>query len=234
MTRSETEMRKRAVVLLSGGIDSATALYIARRRGYECYPLVFDYGQRHRREVESAKRIAAGAGLGYTVLKIALPWKGSSLLAGGAGPAGVRRRGKRGIPPTYVPSRNTIFLSYAASFAEAIGARKIFIGANCVDFPGYPDCRGGYLKAFGRVLKEGTKAGVEGRRISVDAPLLFKSKAEIIKKGARLGVPYRDTWSCYEGKRAPCGACDSCAVRARGFGEAGMKDPLTHSGRRKA
>ena len=227
-------MKRRAVVLLSGGVDSATTLFTAKKRGYECYPLIFDYRQRHRREIESAKRISRKAGLRYKILKIALPWKGSSLLEEDVKLPKARRdrEMRKGIPSSYVPARNTIFLSYALSFAEAIGAEKIFIGVNAVDFSGYPDCRSPYLKAFGKVIKEGTKAGAEGRGISVEAPLLFKTKAEIIKKGARLGVPYGDTWSCYEGKRAPCGACDSCIIRARGFKEAGIEDPLMDNGRR--
>ncbi len=221
-------MKKRAVVLLSGGLDSATTLYIAKSKGYECHALIFEYGQRHRRELSSAKRIARGAGCEYWVIKVEMPWQGSSLLDKSMALPKKRpmEKIKSGIPSSYVPARNTIFLSFAASYAEAIGAKSIFIGANAIDYSGYPDCREVYLKAFGRVIKEGTKAGVEGRAVSIEAPLLKKTKAQIIKEGNRLGAPYGDTWSCYEGKGAPCGMCDSCVIRKNGFKEAGVVDPL--------
>lgn len=219
---------KRAVVLLSGGIDSATTLFVAKDRGYECYPLIFDYGQRHKRELESAKSISNLARCKYRILKIALPWKGSSLLDKREKlPKARSLKGiKRGIPSSYVPARNTIFLSFALSYAEAIGADKIFIGANSIDFSGYPDCRNSFFRAFENVVREGTKAGVDGRRISIEAPLLFKTKSQIIKEGMCLKVPYKKTWSCYEGKEMPCGSCDSCILRRKGFEGAGIKDPL--------
>lgn len=226
-------MKKKAVVLLSGGIDSATALFMARDRGYACYPLVFDYGQRHKKEIESAKKISGLAGCAARVLKIELPWKGSSILD--KDKRLPRNRAlkdiKKGIPSSYVPARNTIFLSFALSYAEAIGADKIFIGANSVDFSGYPDCRGPFLEAFGNVIREGTKAARENRRISLEAPLLFKTKAQIIKEGMRRNVPYEHTWSCYEGKGRPCGVCDSCVIRREGFRKAGIKDSLDGDGR---
>ena len=219
-------MKVKAVVLLSGGIDSATTLFIAIEKGYQCYPLIFDYGQRHRRELESAKRISRAAGCSEKVLKINFPWKGSSLLDK-AMPLPKRRPLKKikRIPSTYVPARNTIFLSFAAGFAEAIGAEKIFIGVTSVDYSGYPDCRKPFLSAFQSVLREGTRAAKK-KRIAIEAPFLFKRKAEIIKEGMRLKVPYEYTWSCYEGKSAPCGVCDSCIIRKKGFKEAGIKDPL--------
>ncbi len=225
-------MKKRAVVLVSGGLDSSTTLFYAKEKGYECRSLIFDYGQRHRRELAAARYISRAAGAEYRVLKISLPWQGSALLdmtkrlPKGRSPG----RMKANIPSSYVPARNTIFLSFALSFAEAIRAEKIFFGANAVDFSGYPDCRPSYFKAFRNVIREGTRTGQEGAGISVEVPLLFKTKAEIIKEGTRLGVPYGRTWSCYEGGIKPCGVCDSCVIRKMGFKEAGVEDPLTSDG----
>lgn len=222
-------LKKKAVVLLSGGIDSSTALYIARDMGYECFPLIFDYGQRHGRELDSAKRIAKAAGFKSRVLRIKLPWEGSALLDKKEKlPKRRKREIGKDIPPTYVPARNTVFLSYALSYAEAIGAQGIFIGANFVDYSGYPDCRPQFLRAFEAVIRKGTKAGAEGRRINIEAPLLFKTKAQIIKRGLRLKVPYEYTWSCYKGDARPCNVCDSCVIRRKGFREAGIDDPLKH------
>jgi 7-cyano-7-deazaguanine synthase len=211
-------MIKRAIVLLSGGIDSATCLYIAKRDGFTPYCLIFDYGQKHRREIESAKRIARKARCKYVVCKINLPWKGSSLLD-------TKRKiptyGK-GIPSTYVPARNTILLSFALSYAETMKAEAIFIGANVRDFSGYPDCRPNFYRAFKNVIKTGLKDS----SIQICTPLLNKSKSQIIKLGRRLAVPYNLSWSCYRGGKRPCRACDSCRFRAKGFAEAGIKDPL--------
>ncbi len=225
-------MNKKAVVLLSGGIDSATALFMAKKRGFQCHCLIFDYGQRHIREIDSAKRIARLAKCEYKVLKIALPWKGSALTDRKKILPKARRpeEMKKGIPSSYVPSRNTIFLSFASSFAEVIGAYKIFIGANSIDFSGYPDCRASYLRTFECAVREGTKAGQEGRRISIEAPLLFKTKSQIIKVGQELKVPYGHTWSCYEGRERPCGSCDPCILRKKGFYGAYLKDPLIKDG----
>lgn len=219
---------RKAVVLLSGGLDSTTALYQAREWGFQCFCLIFDYGQRHVREIEAAKRIARRAGCRYRVVSFRLPWGGSALID--------RRRAlprkrsleeiSRGIPPTYVPSRNTIFLSFALSYAEVMAADSIFIGAHVMDSSGYPDCRPEYFQAWKRVVEVGTKRGVEGRGIEIVAPLVGKSKAEIIKLGVRLKVPYELTWSCYQGGREPCLKCDSCLLRAKGFREAGIEDPL--------
>ena len=226
-------MKKRAVILLSGGIDSATTLFMAKDKGYECHPLIFDYGQRHRRELESAKKISNRAGCKYRILKIELPWKGSALVDRKKNLPRSRtlREIKKGIPPTYVPARNTIFLSFALSYAETIGAHKIFIGANSVDFSGYPDCRPIFIRAFEGVIREGTKASQEGKNIRVEAPLLLKTKAQIIKEGTRLDVPYEHTWSCYDGKNRPCGSCDSCILREKGFEGAGVNDPLVRYAR---
>lgn len=221
---------KRAVVLLSGGLDSATALYIAKDKGFSCHCLIFDYGQRHRREIESARRIAQRADCKAQVVKINLPWKGSALLDKKMNiPSGTRapeHKSTRVIPSTYVPGRNIIFLSFALSFAEARGAGAIFIGAHSQDYSGYPDCRPDFFQAFNKVALCGTKSGVEKRRIEIKAPLIHKDKAGIIRLGRSLGVPFELTWSCYRGGKAPCGECDSCYFRAKGFKEAGIKDPL--------
>ncbi|MBI5143750.1 MAG: 7-cyano-7-deazaguanine synthase QueC [Candidatus Omnitrophica bacterium] len=220
-------MRRKAVVLLSGGLDSAVALYYARKRGYECYCLIFDYGQRHKKELILARKISEASGSKLKIIRLNLPWKGSSLLDRTKGLPQNRtiREIKKGIPPTYVPARNTIFLSIASSFAEAIGAHDIFIGAHFEDSSGYPDCRKEYLEAFQRVIKIGTRAGLENR-LRVRYPLISKTKKEIIELGNALGVPFQSTWSCYKGAAEPCMKCDSCILRAKGFKEAGIKDPL--------
>lgn len=220
-------MARKAVVLLSGGLDSAVALYIAKKRGYDCHCLSFDYGQRHKKEIAAAAEIAKKAGAILHAAKLELSWKGSSLLD---------RKKKLPfdrtikeinsvIPSTYVPSRNTIFLSMASSLAEAIKARAIFIGAHYEDSSGYPDCRKDYLEAFRKVMALGTKAGREGK-LTLEFPLINKGKSDIIKTGRALGVPFELTWSCYEGGKTPCLRCDSCILRAKGFLEAGIKDPL--------
>ncbi|HRZ87528.1 MAG TPA: 7-cyano-7-deazaguanine synthase QueC [bacterium] len=216
---------KNAVVLLSGGLDSATTLYYALRAGYRAHCLVFDYGQRHRKEVLAARRIARAAGAACEVVRIALPWKGSALLETRAELPGNRRDPAKKIPATYVPARNTILMSFALSCAEAIGASAVFIGANAIDYSGYPDCRPDYFRALSGVFARGTKAGVEGRRISIKTPLLRMSKEEIVALGMRLGVPFELTWSCYAGEKRPCGVCDSCRIRAKGFRRAGIFDP---------
>ena len=222
MRRSRT-----AVVLLSGGLDSATTLYIARSQKYQCHCLIIDYGQRHRREIKAAQKIAAAAQCSYHIVRLRFPWGGSALTDRRIDlPMGrsLRTIGQ-GIPSTYVPARNTIFLSCALGYAEAIGAEWIFIGANAVDFSGYPDCRPNYYKAMQRVVRLGTKKGVEGKPVQIRTPLIRKTKAQIIRMGMRLKVPYRLTWSCYQGGTRPCGACDSCLLRAKGFQEAGFPDP---------
>ena len=219
---------KKAVCLLSGGLDSATALYAARGEGYELTALSFDYGQRHRKELEAAKKITLQLRIPHSIIPISLPWGGSALVDT-AIPIPLNRdefQMNQNVPMTYVPARNSIFLTFAASCAEAIGAGYIFIGANAIDYSGYPDCRPEYFQAFERLLQVGTKAGVEGRSIQIKAPLLTLNKKEIVLLGKELGVPFGTTWSCYTGGETPCGQCDSCLLRAKGFCEAGLEDPL--------
>jgi 7-cyano-7-deazaguanine synthase len=217
---------QKAIVLLSGGLDSATTLYYAVSKGYDVRALIFDYGQRHRREIRSAKAVAREAGVPCEVVKITLPWKGSALLDSSIRVPERLSSGQKGIPVTYVPARNIIFLSFAASFAEAVGASAIFIGANAVDYSGYPDCRPEFFRAFQRSLDKGLKTAVCEQPIRIEAPLLRLTKAGIVRLGAKLGVPFARTWSCYQGGVKPCGVCDSCRLRAKGFKEAGIKDPL--------
>ncbi|MDP3919396.1 MAG: 7-cyano-7-deazaguanine synthase QueC [Candidatus Omnitrophota bacterium] len=217
-----------AICLLSGGLDSTVALYAALADGYSVRALTLSYGQVHVREIDSARRIAAELNLEHHILSISLPWKGSALLDT-TSPIPVGRDSaemSREIPSTYVPARNTVFLSFAASFAEARGAEAIFIGANALDYSGYPDCRPEYFDAFSEVLKRGTKAGVRGRSILIETPLLRLSKKEIVELGIKLNIPFEHTWSCYQGRKDPCGECDSCILRAKGFQEAGLTDPL--------
>jgi 7-cyano-7-deazaguanine synthase len=221
-------MSERAVVLLSGGIDSSTTLAIAKAEGYSIYALSFDYAQRHALELEAAARVAAQMGVEKHLL-VRTDFRGiggSALTADIDVPKGGV---KEGIPVTYVPARNTIFLSYALGWAEVLEAPHIYIGANVMDYSGYPDCRPEYLRAFEEMANLATKASVEGKlRFTINAPLLKMSKADILKRGLALGMDYSLTWSCYdptpEGK--PCGKCDSCRIRAKGFEEAGAKDPL--------
>lgn len=219
---------KKAVCLLSGGMDSATALYAARREGLALTALSFDYGQRHHKELEAAKTITSPLRIPHSIISISLPWGGSALVDSRIPVPLNRNEFQMGqdIPITYVPSRNSIFLSFAASCAEAGGADFIFIGASAIDYSGYPDCRPEYFEAFERLLQLGTKAGVEGRSIKIKAPLLSLNKKEIVLLGNKLGVPFEKTWSCYRGEDAPCGQCDSCLLRAKGFREAGLRDPL--------
>ncbi|MCX5679285.1 MAG: 7-cyano-7-deazaguanine synthase QueC [Candidatus Omnitrophica bacterium] len=219
-------MAKKAVVLLSGGLDSAVTLFYAINKGYECFALTFDYGQRHLKEIAGAKRIAALAKAHFEAVSLKFPWKGSSLTDKQMILPVKRtiREIRSGIPSTYVPARNSIFLSIAASYAEAIGASKVFIGAHSEDSSGYPDCRKGYLEKFAEAMRLGTKAGTEGRLL-VEFPRIDKTKSGIIKLGGLLGVPFEFTGSCYRGGVKPCGECDSCILRAKGFKEAGIKDP---------
>lgn len=212
---------REAVVLLSGGLDSAVTLYYALSRGYRCLCLNFDYGQRHRRELENCRRIAERAGCKLTVLKLSFPWKGSSLLDKRLSLPG---RG-RGIPSTYVPARNLVFLSLAVSMAEAEKCASVFIGAHSQDYSGYPDCRPEFFRAFRLAAEKGTRAGMSGKAVGIEAPLLSMGKAGIIRLGRKLGAPLELTWSCYRGGARPCGECDSCRYRAKGFREAGWEDP---------
>ncbi|OGI49047.1 MAG: 7-cyano-7-deazaguanine synthase QueC [Candidatus Muproteobacteria bacterium RBG_16_65_34] len=222
----------KAVVLVSGGLDSATALAIARADGYACYCLTFDYGQRHRIELEAARRVAASLGAAdHRVVRLDLSWMGGSALTDPSIP--VPQQPTAGIPITYVPARNTVFLSIALGWAEVRGAQEIFIGVNAVDYSGYPDCRPEYMEAFERLANLATRAAVEGRRLRVRAPLMSLRKADIIRAGSRLGVDYALTVSCYAPGPADeaCGACDACRFRAAGFAEAGVPDPTVYRGR---
>ncbi len=219
---------KKAIVLLSGGLDSATALFWAKSKKYKVFALMFDYGQRHRRELENAQKLCRATRTPYQKVRFALPWGGSSLtnkearLPGGRNP---KAMAAGGIPSTYVPARNTIFLSFALSYADAAEADAVVIGANAIDYSGYPDCRPNYLKAMARVAKLGTRRGDSGKRIEILSPLVRLTKAQIIKLGLKLKVPYSLTWSCYKGVQKPCGQCDSCILRAKGFEQAGFIDP---------
>ena len=216
---------RRAVILLSGGLDSATTLYFAKKQGYKTFCLIFDYGQRHRKEIKQAVKIAQFGQCPYTVVEISLPWQGSALLNRKMPLPQNRTIIPKEIPVTYVPARNIIFLSFAASYAETIGADAIFIGANAVDYSGYPDCRPEFYQAYQQTLRRGLKTGVEGKPLKIYTPLIRKSKAQIIRLGNNLKVPYHLTWSCYQGAKRPCGKCDSCLLRRKGFAEIGRPDP---------
>ena len=224
----------KAVVLLSGGLDSATVFAIAKSQGFQAYALTFDYGQRHRIEIEAARRIAASAGAaGRKVIRIDIAGLGGSSALTGAVPVPKGRTPgemSAGIPVTYVPARNTIFLSFALAWAEALPSSDIFIGVNALDYSGYPDCRPAYIEAFEHMANLATKAGVEGRHVAVHAPLIRMTKAEIIRKGLELGVDYGLTTSCYDPspEGEACGECDACTLRLKGFREAGVEDPLRY------
>jgi 7-cyano-7-deazaguanine synthase len=225
----------RAVILLSGGIDSATAAALARQQGFELHALSFRYGQRHERELEAAKKIAVFLGAAsHRILEFDLRVIGGSALTDCIDVPKGRSAGEiaHGIPVTYVPARNTIFLSFGLALAERIEAGDIFFGANQLDYSGYPDCREEYIRAFERMANLATKAGVEGKsRIKIDVPLINMSKAQILKQGMALGLDYGLTWSCYDpvpDGRA-CGRCDSCQLRLKGFEEAGVIDPIAYA-----
>ena len=222
----------RAVVLLSGGLDSTTALAVAKAEGFAPYAMSFRYGQRHAVELDSARRVAQALGVaGHVVVDIDLRAIGGSALTADLPVPKGRSAAEmgEGIPVTYVPARNTIFLSFALAWAEVLGAADVYIGVNALDYSGYPDCRPEYIAAFEALANLATKAGVEGRqRLTVHAPLLALTKADIIRRGLALGVDYGLTSSCYDPgpDGRPCGACDSCRLRAKGFAEAGVPDPL--------
>lgn len=218
-------MINKAVVLLSGGVDSSTTLALASSEGYACYALSFDYGQRHRIELEAARRVAETVGvMKHLTIPVDMSGIGGSALTTEIEvPKGGTNEGK--IPATYVPARNTIFLSYALGWAEVLGAEDIFIGANAVDYSGYPDCRPEYLRAFEQMANLATRAAVEdGARLTIHAPLIQMTKAEIIKTGIALGLDYAITWSCYDPQPdgAPCEECDSCRIRVKGMKDAGI------------
>jgi 7-cyano-7-deazaguanine synthase len=227
-------MTKRAAVLVSGGLDSATAMALAREQGFECYAISIDYGQRHRLELERAKQVVQTLGAGrHVVVSIDLRAVGGSALTAAIAVPKDRALDDigHGIPITYVPARNTVFLSVALGYAEVVGAFDIFIGANALDYSGYPDCRPEYLAAFEKMANLATKAAVEGQgSYRIQAPLLHKSKAEIVKEAARLGVDFARTLSCYDpdAQGRACGHCDSCRLRLKGFVEAGLTDPAEY------
>ena len=227
---------KHSVVLVSGGIDSATTLAIAKSQGYENYALSFDYGQRHLQELDAARRVAQSLGVKkHRVLKIDNQTFSGSALTDNVEVPKSRSHEEigTGIPVTYVPARNTVFLAHAVAWAEVIGASHIFIGANAVDYGGYPDCRPEYLALFEMLANVGTKAGVEGGRFQIHAPLLKLSKAEIVRKAIELKVDVSLTHSCYDPATdgSACGKCDSCLLRLKGFSEAGVTDPIRYISR---
>jgi 7-cyano-7-deazaguanine synthase len=223
-------MNEKAVVLLSGGLDSATCLAIARSQGFDSYCLSFDYGQRHNAELKAAERVALALGAHeHRVLEFGLAQFGGSALTDtniAVPTSGIQP----GIPVTYVPARNTIMLSLALAWAEVLGSRDIFVGVNAVDYSGYPDCRPDYIAAFETMANLATRAGVEGQKLSIHAPLIDLSKAEIIRNGITLGVDYGLTVSCYQADELgrACGVCDSCRLRAEGFAAAGVADPTVY------
>ena len=225
---------KKAVCLLSGGMDSAVTAALAKKQGYDIYSLSFDYGQRHKKELSCAGKIAKFLRVKeHKVMKIDLRQIGGSALTDdiavpvGKDAAGIKA--SKGIPSTYVPARNTIFLSFALAYAEVIGAEAIYIGANCVDYSGYPDCRPEYFRRFQDLADLATKKTVEGKRISIETPIIKLDKAGIVKKGLDLNIPFEHTWSCYQGGRKACGRCDSCVLRLNGFKEAGAIDPVEYA-----
>lgn len=217
-------MKRKAVVLLSGGLDSAVSLWWAKKQGYQCEAVSFDYGQRHKKELRQAARLAKQAKISLHQVRFGLPWSESSLTdTKQALPSRTVAHMPKSIPSTYVPGRNTIFLSFALSLADQISAQAIVIGANAIDYSGYPDCRGPYLAAFEKTATLGSRLGTEAKKnISILAPLLRLTKKEIVLLGTKLGVPLHLTWSCYKGGAHPCGKCDSCRLRLKGFLEAGI------------
>jgi 7-cyano-7-deazaguanine synthase len=219
----------KAVILLSGGLDSATCLALAREQGYDCHALSLDYGQRHAAELEAARRVARALGVReHKTVRLDLGEIGGSALTDPA--IAVPEAPGEGIPVTYVPARNTVFLALALGWAEVLGAWDLFVGVNAVDYSGYPDCRPEYIAEFERLANLATKAGVEGGHFHVRAPLISMTKAEIIRTGSRLDVPYAETVSCYraDAQGRACGRCDSCRLRAAGFAAAGVADPTRY------
>jgi 7-cyano-7-deazaguanine synthase len=219
---------KKAVVLVSGGLDSVTALAMAKDRGFDCHALSVDYGQRHHSELDAAKRVTDAAGVPLKVLPLDLRAIGGSALTDSIA---VPETETSGIPVTYVPARNTIMLSLALAHAEVLGAEDIFIGVNAVDYSGYPDCRPEFIEAYQRMARLATKAGVEGREMTIHTPLIDLTKSEIIQQGLKLGVDYSMTVSCYQadGAGRACGVCDSCRIRREGFRVAGLPDPTRYA-----
>lgn len=223
-------MKEKAIVLLSGGLDSATCLAIARSQGFDCYCLSFDYGQRHSAELQAAERVVKALGAAeHRVINFGLAQFGGSALTDTSIAVPVDGL-QSGIPVTYVPARNTIMLSLALAWAEVLGSRDIFVGVNAVDYSGYPDCRPEYIAAFEKMANLATRAGVEGQKLHIHAPLIDLSKAEIVRRGTALGVDYGLTVSCYQADELgrACGVCDSCRLRAEGFVAAGLPDPTPY------
>jgi 7-cyano-7-deazaguanine synthase len=224
--------RPAAVVLLSGGLDSTTVLAIAKSQGFDCYALSFRYGQRHIHELKAAETVAASQRVArHVVAQIDLREFGGSALTGDIEVPKGRSTTEmsHGIPITYVPARNTVFLGFALAWAETLGSSDIFVGVNALDYSGYPDCRPEYIAAYETMANLATRSGVEGtRKLKIHTPLISLTKAEIVQEGVRLGVDYSHTSSCYDPREdgKPCGSCDSCLLRAKGFAEAGVKDPL--------
>lgn len=226
---ADAEAGNKAVVLVSGGLDSATVLALAKAGGAHCYALTFDYGQRHRVELAAARRVAEKISVAtHRVVKLDIGWMGGSALTDIR--IAVPHESSTGIPVTYVPARNTVFLSIALGWAEALGAPDIYIGANAVDYSGYPDCRPEFIQAFEKLANLATRTGVEGKGFHVHAPLMNMRKHEIIRTGARLGVDYALTQSCYDPDASglACAQCDACRLRAQGFVEAGIADPTRY------
>ena len=220
--------QKKAVVLVSGGLDSVTALAMAQDNGFDCYALSVDYGQRHRSELDAAKRVSDAAGVPLKVLPLDLRAIGGSALTDDID---VPESETSGIPVTYVPARNTIMLSLALAYAEVLGADEIFIGVNAVDYSGYPDCRPEFIEAYQQMARLATKAGVEGGKVTIHTPLMDLTKAEIIQEGSKLSVDYSMTISCYQadGEGRACGVCDSCRIRKEGFAGAEIPDPTRYA-----
>jgi len=225
-------MVKKAVCLISGGLDSCVTSFIAKEQGYEIYALSFNYGQLHKKELDCSNKIAQAVGVeNRIILDVDFQKFGKSSLLNTSSDSIQDHNLKdiaREIPSTYVPARNTVFLSMALAYAESTDADAIFIGVNAVDYSGYPDCRPEYIQAYQKMVDLATKKGIEGRPIKIEAPLLQLTKSEIIKTGLKLNAPLVDTWSCYRGGELACGRCDSCVLRLKGFKDAGIKDPIQY------